>query len=242
MRVFVRFLWTWLTIFFIGSQSAQASVVMQGTRTIVVAGMKEKSIHFSNVSNTPYLVQAWVSRTPGSKEEEKTPFILTPPIFKMDARTGQTVRLRILPASPPQIAEEVYYLNFSQLPALKTQDTESNQLLLLMRTITKIFYRPASLKDGLPDIAAKLQFRMRDNTLELENPTALHVNINSLRVESSGGSQRVVREPQMIAPRASARWPLESGIPSGQRATVHISSVNDYGAEVLTTVPIANDE
>ncbi|QNP49466.1 fimbrial biogenesis chaperone [Diaphorobacter aerolatus] len=221
---------------FVPRQSAWASVVMQGTRVVVVEGTREKSIQFSNPSDHPFLVQVWASRTPGATEDTGLPFVVAPPVFKLEPRSGQTVRLKILP--DPELAdiERVYYLNFSHIPAIKAQAEEANRLILLIKSTVKIFYRPAALHEGAFDIGKRLEYRLTQEQLEIRNPTPFNVNINSIRVEADEGIAPVDMQPQMLAPRATARWGFRSAMHARDKARISISTVNDYGAEVTESI------
>jgi len=233
-----------LIIFNLG-QNSHASVVMQGTRVIVNSGMKEKSVQFSNPSKHTYLIQVWGSHEPGIKEEVNVlPFTLTPPIFKITPQTGQTVRLRVLPDSTLTDTEKVYYLNFSQIPAIEPQSTEEgNHLILLMTSSVKIFYRPMALKEGPGDIASQLHYRLDTKNLVIENPTPFHVSINAIQVESHGEKYPVIMRPLMISPKSTKSWPLPaamSPLNSSEldASLIHIWTINDYGADVPAIVPL----
>ena len=77
--------------------AAQASVVITGTRIIYPAPAREVSVQIKNVGAVPALVQVWLDRgddsaQPGSAAAQ-TPFLLTPPIARLEPKRGQTIRL-----------------------------------------------------------------------------------------------------------------------------------------------------
>ncbi len=61
---------------------AQAGVIVGGTRLIYEGGKKESSLSVSNPDKGPYLIQTWVETTAGGAE--KAPFVVTPPLFRLD--------------------------------------------------------------------------------------------------------------------------------------------------------------
>lgn len=64
-----------------GLNSVQAGVVVGGTRIIYPANQSEVQIALKNKDNDKrYLVQSWVSNI----DDSKAPFIMTPPIYKLD--------------------------------------------------------------------------------------------------------------------------------------------------------------
>ncbi|WP_239991234.1 fimbrial biogenesis chaperone, partial [Enterobacter hormaechei] len=64
--------------------SAQAGVVINGTRLVYQGDKKESSLGLSNPDTTDYLVQSWVDS--GGKNQAKAPFLITPPLFRLDAK------------------------------------------------------------------------------------------------------------------------------------------------------------
>ncbi|WP_163094855.1 fimbrial biogenesis chaperone, partial [Acinetobacter baumannii] len=75
-------------------------------------------------------------------DEEDSNFLLTPNIFRMEPGSAQTVLLKYIGNSLPQNKESIFYMNFTQLPASKSEKSGSNQLVLAITNRVKIFYRP----------------------------------------------------------------------------------------------------
>lgn len=77
----MKYLSKWLLgCLFISCCSAQASVVLGGTRIIYPSNKSEVQIALKNKDlHTLYLVQSWVSYT----NDAKAPFIITPPVYKL---------------------------------------------------------------------------------------------------------------------------------------------------------------
>src|SRR5215831_16325781 len=74
---------------------AHAAIIVDGTRVVYPAAKREVTINIHNSSETPSLVQAWLdSGDPRSKPgEAKVPFVLTPPLFRLDPTKVQSLRL-----------------------------------------------------------------------------------------------------------------------------------------------------
>ena len=86
-----------LIIFLIGavaSQMAFASVVINQTRVIYPAAAKFVSVQLVNDSDKTHLVQSWLDEGDASAapEKVKVPFSLMPPVVKMEAHSGQTLK------------------------------------------------------------------------------------------------------------------------------------------------------
>jgi P pilus assembly chaperone PapD len=64
--------------------TAHAGVIINGTRLVYQGDKKESSLGLSNPDATDYLVQSWVDS--GGKNLAKAPFLITPPLFRLDAK------------------------------------------------------------------------------------------------------------------------------------------------------------
>jgi len=93
------------------AMSSLASVVMTGTRVIYPGGAKERSIQFSNQDDAPSVVQVWIdSGNPDSTPETAdAPFVVTPPVFRIEPKSGQTARLIFTGKDLPQDRESVFF-------------------------------------------------------------------------------------------------------------------------------------
>ncbi|EOL5892865.1 fimbrial biogenesis chaperone [Providencia stuartii] len=83
---------------FIVSTSMYASVIINGTRVIYNEKSKSKTVQLVNDNKWPALVQVWLDNGDPNElpENIKTPFSITPPIFKMSSGAGQNLRLTYL--------------------------------------------------------------------------------------------------------------------------------------------------
>ena len=142
----------------------QASVVMTGTRIIYPEGTREKVIQLSNKDEHPNLVQLWMDDGDNQSSPSKSdvPFTLTPQIFRMEAQSGQVVRLSYIERHLPKDRESVFYLNFLQIPALKADKQTENKLVLIVNNRIKVFYRPAALKENVDTLGEKVRVTLDD--------------------------------------------------------------------------------
>lgn len=70
--------------FLLCTTAAQAGIVMGGTRVIYQEGKREAAISVTNAdTHTPYLVQSWVENY-AENDKARVPFIVTPPLFRLD--------------------------------------------------------------------------------------------------------------------------------------------------------------
>lgn len=201
------------------SMLSHAGVVVGGTRVVYDSSKREASLSVLNPDkDTPYLIQSWVENNENSSNE-KAPFIITPPLFRLDAGQENMLRIVHTESGLPKDRESVYWLNVKSIPS--TKKTEDNILQISVKTRLKLFYRPAELK-GNPEIAyQQVQFSRSGNTLIALNPTPYFISFYSLKIAG-----KEIENPEMIAPLSQRRWALPSAV-SGK---VTWQAINDYGA------------
>lgn len=203
-----------------GSGIAQAGVIVGGTRVIFDGGSKEAVISVDNPDASPYLIQSWVENEAGQRD--KNSFIVTPPLFRLDAKQKNT--LRILSATPvmAQDRETLFWLNIKSIPS-SPPSAGDNSLQLAINTRIKLIYRPATLKASGPEEASRqLKWTRVGQSLTVSNPSPYYINFYSLSV---GGKN--VEKATFVAPRSSATFSLPDQIKSGG---VEWKIISDYGA------------
>src|SRR6185312_1276720 len=104
--------------FFSAIPEATAGVVVNGTRVVYPAAKREVTISLRNAGETPSLVQAWLDAgNPQSKPgEAHVPFVLSPPLFRLDPTKVQSLRLVYTRDPLPEDRESVFWLNVLDVP------------------------------------------------------------------------------------------------------------------------------
>ncbi|HET7837040.1 MAG TPA: molecular chaperone [Variovorax sp.] len=221
-----------------------ASVVMTGTRVIYPGGAKERSIQFTNPDDAPSVLQIWIDsgNADSTPETAEAPFVATPPVFRIEPKSGQTARLIFTGKGLPQDRESVFFLNTIQIPALSTSHAERNKMLLLLRNRIKLFYRPAGIAGDPERAADTLSFSAvregDDWKITATNDSAFHISLTDARI--TGAGEDIVLAPDMLAPKASFDWRIKSGadlLAAGSR--ISFSYVNDYGGDNKGELPLA---
>ncbi len=78
-------------LFSLITASQAAGISVGGTRFVYDDNLREISIPIMNTDKEkPYLIQSWVSAYQG---DEKTPFIATPPLFRIEPDSSGTARI-----------------------------------------------------------------------------------------------------------------------------------------------------
>ena len=237
---------TLLLLSLAAATAARASVVIAGTRVIYNGARdREVTIKLTNEGKAPALVQSWLDNGDPSAPPASisVPFVLTPPVARIDAGKGQSLRIVYTGEPLPADRESVFWLNVLEVPPRPSaEEAGPNKLQLAFRSRIKFFYRPAGLKGEAGEAPAKLVWRLAraDGQLMLEchNPTAFHVSVVS--VELADGSKRAVNDRGvMVGPGETARFPLKGDAPAGQDSKVRYHTLNDWGGSNDGEAPLA---
>ncbi|MCT6662640.1 molecular chaperone [Enterobacter mori] len=197
--------------------TANAGVIIGGTRVIFEGAKKEATINITNPDNTPYLIQSWIDMQDGGAGN--APFIITPPLYRLDGGQKNLERI-VMTGSLPQEQESLFWLNIKAIPSASKQ---MNALQIAVKTRIKLIYRPEGLRASTPEEqATKLTWQQSGNAIQVNNPTPYVINFNEITL---GG--RKLDDVTYVLPGASARFSLPEGV-SGHSLTFKV--INDYGS------------
>lgn len=199
--------------------AAQAGVIIGGTRVIYPGDKKEASVPVTNNDDINYLIQSWVDTdAPGAA---KAPFMVTPPLFRINAHQDNTLRVVRTGGDLPKDRESLYWLNIKSIPS-SVKKAGVNDLQIAVRTRIKLLYRPALVTGKPDDVAGMLKWHTERNMLVVENPTPFYMNFNSVKVNG-----KEVEKVNIAAPKSESRFQLAN------MTNVHAVSwtiINDFGA------------
>lgn len=222
--------------------SAQASVVITGTRVIYPEAEREVTVKLDNDGNTLALVQVWLDdgNPKTLPSESKAPFTIMPPLFRLDPKKGQSLRLIYMHDPLPKDRESVFWLNVLEVPprdASTGTDGSMNKLRLAFRTRIKLFFRPTGLTGNPDDAPAQIRWRFVSKgddgyVLEASNPTPYHVSLSHI-VATAGGMHWTSEKGGMVNPESTATFDVGhvQAMPSAPVA-VEYTYINDFGANV----------
>ncbi|WP_333609854.1 molecular chaperone [Pantoea piersonii] len=196
--------------------AAHAGIVMGETRVIFQEGKKEATLSVTNKDeDTPYLIQSWIENY-DSKNKNPVPFIVTPPLYRLDAGKENILSIYYNGLPLPEDHESVFWLNVKSIsPSSRDQ---SNQLQINIKSKFKLFYRPRGLTGSAANAWRQLTFRHEGDQLIGHNPTPYFVSFYTLSV---GGHE--VQQPGMIGPGEERRWTAANSGP------VTWAAINDFG-------------
>lgn len=215
MKKFIPFIATALLL---AMSSAQAGVIIGGTRIIYKGDKKETSISVENPDKVSYLIQSWSDA--GEESSDKSPFMITPPLFRLGAGQQNTLRIIRVGGSLPEDREMLYWMNIKSIPATEKNDS-ANTLQIAVKTRIKLIYRPQSLTDQPEKFTDKLTWNRSGNAVTVTNPTAYYMNFSAVKVGNS-----TVKDATYVAPMSTATFTL----PAGARGDISWVIINDFGS------------
>ena len=223
---------------FIFSFSASANnIIANGTRFIYPGNEREITVQLSNSADRPALAQAWLDNGDPNATPDTivTPFLITPPISRVDAKSGQTLRIKL--ANKSGLAtnkESLWWLNILEIPPSNAgrQQEGQNVLQLAIRSRFKFFYRPSGLgnRDAAPQ---QLVLKAAGNSLTLTNPTPFYITVTKV---SRDGKTALNDRTLMLAPQSSDTLKAKAAFNAGE--TLIINNINDYGSDVAIKLAV----
>ncbi|POT57251.1 hypothetical protein C3432_17725 [Citrobacter amalonaticus] len=218
------------------SSSVWADVVINTTRVVYKESAKEVNVRLTNEGKRPLLVQSWLDdgRATESPENIDLPFMISPPVSRIDAKKGQTLRISKMDASLPKDRESIYYLNVLEVPPkAKDQNAGNNKLQLAFRTRIKMFYRPTALTVKPQDAAGKVEWRAENGALVAKNNSPYYLTFNMMKVGNNGAKSG------MVAPFATETFAFDNkAFKPSAGASLTYSYISDYGNDVEGTAVI----
>lgn len=205
-----------LIALFLGVTSfAHSGLATSSSRVIFEKDENQKSFILANINEYPIIVQSWVDEGEGNSNYLNSPFVVTPPVFKMQQDQNQSIRIIYKGNELPQDRESVYWLNLYEIPgkaANKKNKYEPDRayLNLAMNTQLKIFYRPQKLKKmDLDEILSKISFSFKrvdgKTYLECGNTSPYNVSFSKLKIITAGEEILVEQMMDMMARPLSRR-------------------------------------
>jgi fimbrial chaperone protein/chaperone protein EcpD len=237
--------WVALTLSLgLASFPSTASVVISGTRVIYKLAEQEQTVRLSNDGKQASLVQVWVDDG-DIKADPNTaiaPFLVSPPISRIDPAKGQSIRLIYTGEPVRQDVESLYYFNVLDVPPKPSAEQEAGQLLqFAFRTRIKLFLRPGGLEGSASEAAAKVSWKIERHNGEWEvtasNPTPYHVSFLKVELKSADvtASDTV---GGMVAPHGMAVFKPDGVDDPVAWTTLEYRFINDHGGIAVGEVAL----
>ncbi|MCL5500949.1 fimbria/pilus periplasmic chaperone [Escherichia coli] len=212
-----------------------AGIQLDRTRIIYPASEKEVTVSLVNKSTAPRLLQTWIDSGDYTVSPEKAsgPFVVSPPIFRVDAGKGQTLRIFYTGTELPKDRESVFWLNILEVkpkPPVADNGTD-NYMHVSVRTRMKIFFRPVGLTGTPEESVSRLLWRVIHNDagygLECKNSSAYNVSFS--HVLFSVDKSKNIETDNGICPARGERIFALHGTPGNSNGKVHFTYIDDFG-------------
>lgn len=219
--------------------AAGGGVSLNGTRLIFDGSKDASSMTVTNSSTAEtWLMRFWVSPyadpADTSGKPVLTPFVVTPPLYRLDPQAAVELRVNKLDTVLPADRESVFYLNNLAIPPKKGEKSYAKAvksgLQFAVNSRIKLFYRPGPLNDAVTVAAApsKLTAAAYGKGLRIKNPTPYYITLVNVSIN---GKAADAEGDTMVSPFGELTFAS-----SAAHGAVKYSTVNDRGmtTDVLT--------
>lgn len=210
------------------------SVETGATRVIYTPGSAGATLTVINPQSYPMLVQSAVWQ---ANKKTKAPFIVTPPLFRLDGHQQNRLKVVSIGDLGPTDQESLNWLCLTGIPpepnavwaqddkVIKAAPAKQATLLTQLRVTSclKLLVRPASLKGDPVDKAMFLTWHRSGTTLTVNNPTPFFMNLKSVRLGTTS-----ISAPGYVPPKDHLGLKLPEHPAEGP---VRWTLVTDYGGE-----------
>lgn len=222
------------------TSTSTASVTISGTRIIYPAQEREITVDLKNKNEAPALIQSWVGSGnpkvgPG---EEQLPFIVTPPLTRIEPNQGQSLRIAYTGDPLPTDVETVFWFNMLEVPPTGKDAAGNNYIQLAYRSQLKFFFRPEGLT-GSPKVAGgNVRWSVTKAgdgyVLRGTNDSVFHVSIAGVTL-SDNGREYTNQGGGMISPKSTLDFVLKGLTGFHSSGEVTYKWINDFGGVKTTT-------
>lgn len=181
----------------------------------------------TNNASEAYLIQSRVTPWADAKTADDTtlasPFIVTPPLKRLDAGEALTLRIRKTQKALPIDRESVFGFHVKGIPSQPVSSAAENastttgqnvKMVIALQHTLKLFYRPTDLPTyDAAQIAEALQFSYQDKQLVVKNPTAFYVTFDTLALADHDIDNNALFD--MVPPFSQQTYPLPASVTQG---------------------------
>ena len=220
MKLIILSVSIFLTSFFCNANG----VSLSATRVIFNEGKISASLGVQNHSEKEvFLVQSWVENI---KNERSSQFLVTPPLFILDEKKENDLRIAVNDESAlPKDKESLFWLVSRTIPEGKKNS--ENVLKLAISSKIKLIYRPKNLSMNYDDAVQKIVAKVDGGKFTLENNSPYFLSLVDISVDN-----KIVKKTALVAPESSISV---GGIAGDANSKIQFRHINDYGAYVEVT-------
>lgn len=206
-------------------------VSLGASRVIYPSGARSVNLSVNNPADHPFLVKSEVL---DETMQHEAPFIVTPPLFRLDGGQRNTLSITRTGGDFPADRESVNRVCVSSIPPESDaeaddskKETGKDKISVTRRILpvlcVKLFVRPDSVHGNSLAVADKVTWTIKGNTVAASNPTPFYINIS----EASVNGKKMKMDKSYIPPFSEEKYPLPSGVVKNN--TLKWKVIGDYG-------------
>ncbi|MBJ8899663.1 molecular chaperone [Citrobacter braakii] len=208
----------------------QYGVILGSSRIIYPLDSVGTTISVNNPQDYPVLIQ---SRVFDDNKSSEAPFVVTPPLFRLDAKQRNSLRIVQAGGNFPHDKESLQWLCVKGIPpkdgdiwAGDNNKTNSASgvgvsLQIAIDNCVKMMIRPNELKGDPSQVAKELEWTVNGQKLIADNPTPFYMNLGKI---TFGGKDI---PPHFVPPKSTWSFELPKGFFDGHDVSWQV--INDQG-------------
>ncbi|EHX6757649.1 TPA: molecular chaperone [Salmonella enterica subsp. enterica serovar Chester] len=207
--------------------------VLLGASRVIYPGNNSRGVTLtvSNQVSHPFLVKSMVL---DESRQHGAPFIVTPPLFRLDGGQRNTLTITRTGGRFPADREALNWLCVSFIPPKPDSVWDENKkgsvgkgnvstiVQVVPGSCIKLLVRPPSVQGDSVDVADKVFWSVSGKTITATNPTPFYMNIS----QASFNGKNLTMDKSYIPPFSDEKYPLPGNEIKG---TVKWSVIGDYG-------------
>ncbi|HFZ8160655.1 TPA: fimbrial assembly chaperone, partial [Salmonella enterica subsp. enterica serovar Zanzibar] len=164
---------------------AWSGIYIYGTRIIYPAQKKDITVQLMNDGKRSSLIQAWIDNGDTSLPPEKlqVPFIMTPPVIRVAANSGQQLKIKKLANNLPGDRESLFYLKVLDIPPNSDENKDKNIIKFALQNRIKLIYRPPGVQKVDKATFSRLQLLRAPGSISVKNNSANWITIPEIKAK-----------------------------------------------------------
>lgn len=196
--------------------NSTGGISLGATRVIYPLGAKQIPLTLLNHSDKDrFLINSWIEN---QDESKSTQFLITPPLFVIEPKNENILRIIAVDQNFPADRESVYWVNVKAIPSTDRESlADKNVLQIAVLSRIKLFVRPNNLPYKSELAPEKIKFNLQNQGVSVNNPTPYYVNLVNIHFDGHKVNNT------MLAPFSTTSFTEKAT----QRVTYQ--SINDFG-------------
>ena len=200
-----------------------SGVMPSQSRVIFNASDRMQSLMLVNTNSYPVVVQTWADNGEGDPDVKNIPFIILPPVFRLEMGDVRGIRIVKNDTSLAQDRESLFWLNIYEMPP-DTRMNKENSVLVTMNTQIKIIYRPTLVTTTPAESLAKVRCTLQSKgLLKCSNHSANYLSVSRIRYLDKENREHTIKNGMFT-------------FPPHAEVSIHENSIADSPVRIIFTL------